>query len=200
MAGSRSWTVESKEFELLIKGGASGVRIFKRSKRKQRSIFLKRDEIVWLVGTVKEVVAEETSEVFWDQSRARYPRITAQKCSNRHKHFLTLEEFDGRSGAILIPKGGYGQGWVHFISEVRVANEALNEVRKVRGVKKAKAVRGRSYAKALGLSSNSEEECFNSYIELIARVPRWLKEATAEIGLQASSSPRVGQMCDGPNG
>jgi hypothetical protein len=149
MVGSRSWIVESKEFELLIKGGASGVRIFERSKRKQRSIFLQRDEIVWLVGMVKEVVVKETLEVFWDQSRAGYPQIIAQKCSNWHRRFLTLKEFDGRrSGAILIPKGRYGQGWVHFISEVRVANEALNEVRKVRGVKKVEAVRGRSYAKA----------------------------------------------------
>jgi hypothetical protein len=64
MAGSRSWTVESKEFELLIKGGALGVRIFERSKRKQRSIFLQRNELVWLVGAVKKVVAEETSDVF----------------------------------------------------------------------------------------------------------------------------------------
>jgi hypothetical protein len=77
MADSRRWTVESKEFELLIKGGALGVRIFERSKRKQRSIFLQRDELVWLVGTVKEVVVVETSEVFWNQSRAGYPRIIA---------------------------------------------------------------------------------------------------------------------------
>jgi hypothetical protein len=138
MAGSRSWIVESKEFELLIKGGASGVRIFERSNRKQRSIFLQRDELVWLVGTVKKVMAEETLEVFWDQSRAGYPQIIAQKCSNRHERFLTLEEFDGRSGAILIPEGRYGQGWVRFISEVRMANEALNEVRKDRGSRRVR--------------------------------------------------------------
>jgi hypothetical protein len=47
-------------------------------------------------------------------------------------------------------------------------------------------VRGRrSYAEALWLSSHSEEECFNSYTELIARVPRWLIEASAKMGLQA---------------
>ena len=31
MAGSRKWTVESKEFELLIKEGASGARFFERN-------------------------------------------------------------------------------------------------------------------------------------------------------------------------
>ena len=67
--------MESKEFELLIKGGASGVRIFERGNRKQRSIFLNKDELAWLARTVKEVVVVETSEVFWDQSRAGYPRI-----------------------------------------------------------------------------------------------------------------------------
>jgi hypothetical protein len=49
---------------------------------------------VWLVGTVKEVVVVETFEVFWNQSRAGYPWIIAQKCSNRHGRFLMIEEFD----------------------------------------------------------------------------------------------------------
>ena len=48
MVESRRWSVGSKEFELLIKGGASGDRIFERSKRKQHSIFLNKDEVVWL--------------------------------------------------------------------------------------------------------------------------------------------------------
>jgi hypothetical protein len=56
MAESRRCSVESKEFEVLIKEGASGVRIFERSKRKQRSIFLNNGEVAWLAGTVKEVV------------------------------------------------------------------------------------------------------------------------------------------------
>ena len=73
---------------------------------------MQRDELVWLVGSLKEVVEVETSEVFWDQSRARYPRIIVQKCSNRHGCFLTIEEFEGRrrSGTILIPEGRVGQG------------------------------------------------------------------------------------------
>jgi hypothetical protein len=46
MAGSRRWSVESKDFELLVKGGAAGVRLFERSNGKQRSIFLKKDGVV----------------------------------------------------------------------------------------------------------------------------------------------------------
>jgi hypothetical protein len=91
----KRWTVESKEFEVLIKGGATGVRIVERSNKKRRSIFIQRDELAWLVGQVEEVVDVETSKVFWDQSRAGYPRIIAKKCSNRHGRFLTVEEFDG---------------------------------------------------------------------------------------------------------
>jgi hypothetical protein len=110
---NRKWKVESKEFEVLIKGGATGVRIIERSHDKRRSIFVQRNELTWLVRTVEDVVEKETSEVFWDQSRAGYLRIIVQKRSNRHGQFLTIEEFDGRRrvGAVLIPEGWYGQGW-----------------------------------------------------------------------------------------
>ena len=64
MEGSRSWSVESKEFEVLIKGGGSGVRIYERSKKKKSSIFVRRDELAWLMGALEEVVEVETSEVF----------------------------------------------------------------------------------------------------------------------------------------
>jgi hypothetical protein len=85
--------VESKEFELMIKGGASGVRIYERSKKKKSSIFVRRDELAWLEGALEEVVEVETSEVFWDQSRAGYPRIITQKCLSRRGRFVTIEEF-----------------------------------------------------------------------------------------------------------
>jgi hypothetical protein len=112
MEGSRRWSVESKEFEVLIKGDASGVRIVERSNKKQRSIFVQRDELAWLGESAEEVVDVETYEVFWDQSRVGYPRIIAQKRSNKHGRFLTIEEFDRRrrSGTILIPEGRFGQG------------------------------------------------------------------------------------------
>jgi hypothetical protein len=76
MAGSRKWSVESKDFELLVKGGASGVRLFERSNGKQQSIFLK-DELVWLVRIVEEMVAVKSSKVFWDQSRVGYLLVIA---------------------------------------------------------------------------------------------------------------------------
>jgi hypothetical protein len=128
MAGSRKWSVESKEFELLIKEGITGVRIFERNKRIQRSILLLKEELAWLARIGEELAAVESSEVFWDQSRAGYPRIIAQKCSNRHGCFLTIEEFDGRRrcGSIIVPEGRFGQGWSHFISEVRRANSSIS--------------------------------------------------------------------------
>jgi hypothetical protein len=79
MAKTRSWYVESKEFEMLIKGGNYGLRIVERSKRKQGSIFIQRDEVAWLVGAVEEALDVETSEVFWDPSSAGFPRVLVQR-------------------------------------------------------------------------------------------------------------------------
>jgi hypothetical protein len=39
----------------------------------------------------------------------------------------------------------------------------------------------RSYAEVVGWSSQPAEECFNAFSEPIARVPRWLKEASKEM-------------------
>jgi hypothetical protein len=60
MAGSRRWSVESKEFKVLVKEGAAGMRIYERSNGKQRSIFLQKDELAWLVKIVEELVAVES--------------------------------------------------------------------------------------------------------------------------------------------
>jgi hypothetical protein len=107
MATVRSWFVESKEFDMLIKGGNLGLRIVERSNKKQGTIFILRDELAWLVDAVEEVVDVDSSEVFWDQSRAGCPRIFVQRRSNRHGRFITIEEFEGRNrrGSILIPEG-----------------------------------------------------------------------------------------------
>ena len=56
--------MEAKEFEVMIKGGLLGARIIERRKGKQRSIFIHRDKITWLVGALEMVVDVETSEVF----------------------------------------------------------------------------------------------------------------------------------------
>ena len=194
MAGLWRWSVESKDFELLIKGGVLGARIFERNNRKQRSIFMQNDELAWLACTVEELVAMENSDVFWDQSRVGYPRIIAHKCSNRHGCFLTVEEFDGRRrcGLIMVLEGQYGQGWEHFILEVCRANSSLRKVREVRECKKVKEVtRMRSYAEVLGLSLQPAEDYFNSFQRPITRVPRWLKEASIEMDKQAHEAKKL---------
>jgi hypothetical protein len=157
MGDSRKWSVESKDFELSIKGGNLGVRIVERSNRKQRSVFIHRDEVAWLWGSVEVVVKVETPEVFWDQSRAGCPRVIVQKCSNRHGRFVTVEVFDGRrrSGTILIPEGRYGQGWKRLIFELKKARSTLWEGRICRERKTEKVVAGgRSFAEVVGLSKS----------------------------------------------
>jgi hypothetical protein len=93
-----------------------------------RSIFLQRAEVAWLDGVVEDLGAEKTTEVFWDQSRAGYPRIIVEKCSNQHGKFLTIVEFDGRhrSGSIMIPEGRHGQGWNRLKLEVSRVNSSLS--------------------------------------------------------------------------
>jgi hypothetical protein len=159
MAEVRSWFVESKEFDMLIKGGNLGLRIVERSKNKQGTIFIHREELAWLVGAVEEVIELDSSEVFWDQARAGYPRIFAQQRYNRHGRFITIEEYEGRNrrGSILIPEGRHGQGWSRLISELRTARMTLWKDRKFRDSKVAKAVSGdRSYAEVVGGSKSSK--------------------------------------------
>ena len=161
MEDTRRWSVESKGFEMLIKGGALGVRIVEKSKKKQRSIFIQRDELAWLVGAVEAAVDRETSEVFWDQSRAGYPRLIAQKCSNRHGRFLTIEEFDGRRciGTILIPEGRYGQGWPRLLSELQKLSVSLWKRREIREKKMENVISARqSFVEVVGMPKPPEED------------------------------------------
>jgi hypothetical protein len=176
MAGSWKWRIESKDFELLVKDGANGARFFERNGKRQRSIFLLKDELAWLDRKSEELVKGDHAEVFWDQTRAGYPRIMALKRSNRNGNFLEIEEYDsrGRCGSIIIPEGRYGQGWERLKVHV---SRAFASLRVPRITRESAMVTGRrSFAEVVGLSQNQSEECFNAYSEPIARVPLWLKE------------------------
>jgi hypothetical protein len=59
--------VESKDFELLVVGGETGVCIRKSCKGSMRSILMDRDGIAWLVRIFEELVVGEDSRVFWNQ-------------------------------------------------------------------------------------------------------------------------------------
>jgi hypothetical protein len=149
MAVSWKWKVEAKEFELVVRGGNTGVRFFERSNKINKSIFLQRAEVAWLDRIADKLVAVNTAEVFWDPSRAKYPRVMAQKCANRHGKFLLIEEFDGRrrSGSIMIPEGWRGQGWDRLKMEMSRANFSLGAAKEKRENKKMTG--GRSYAEVV---------------------------------------------------
>jgi hypothetical protein len=92
----------------------------------------------------------------------------------------------------MVPEGRYGQGWERFILEVRQANSSLCKVQEVRECKKDKEVTGRrSYVELLGLSLQPAEDCFNSFPEPIAKVPRWLKEASTKMDKQAQEAEKL---------
>jgi hypothetical protein len=148
MDGQRKWSVEAKEFELVVRGGNTGVRFYERNSKTVRSIFLQRAEVAWMDSVVEELVAVKFYEVFWDQSRAGYPRVIVDKCSNRHGNFLRIEEFDGRKrrGSIMIPEGRYGEGWDRLKMEVSKANSFLGVREKWRC---NMVTAGKSYAEAV---------------------------------------------------
>jgi hypothetical protein len=161
MGEVRRWSVEAKEFELLIKGGLSGVRIVEKRNNRMRSICVQRDEIIWLVGAVEKAANVDTSEVYWDQSRAGFIRLIAQRRANRHGRFLTIEEFDGRrrNGSVLIPEGWSGQGWHRLISELRLACSSLKVGSGSRLDKSKMATVGkRSFAEVVGAKKRMEKD------------------------------------------
>jgi hypothetical protein len=148
MDGQGKWSVEAKEFELVVRGGNTGVRFYERNSRTVRSIFLQRAEVAWMDNVMEELAAVKFYEVFWDQSRAGHPRVIVEKCSNRHGKFLRIEEIDGRKrrGSIMIPEGRYGEGWNRLKMEVSKANSSLGVREKWRS-NMVKA--GKSYAEAV---------------------------------------------------
>jgi hypothetical protein len=161
MGEIRRWSVEAKEFEIAIKGGLLGVRIVEKRNNRQRSICVHRDELPWLVGAVEKAANMDTSEVFWDQSRAGYIRLITQRRANRHGRFLTIEEFDGnrRSGSVLIPEGWTGQGWARLISELRMACSSLKVGRGLRLDKpEMVTARKKSYAEVVGETRRMEKK------------------------------------------
>jgi hypothetical protein len=181
MVFSRRWSVESKEFELVIVGGETGVRLREICRGRLRSILMDRDEIAWLVRIFEELVEVEDSRVFWNQALAGFPRIIAQRCFNRHGGFLTIEEYNGgrRRDAVLVPEGRRGKGWDLFGSALQSVVEQFS----VRGsgvaaFPESQAMRGsrRSYAEVLSKSLPPLEENLGECSGPVARVPEWVKD------------------------
>jgi hypothetical protein len=163
MAKVRSWSVESKAIEMLIKGGNAGLRMVERSNKKQGSIYIHKDELAWLVGAVEEMVEVDTSVVFWNQSRAGVPRVLVQRRYNRHGRFIIMEEFEGRTrrGSILIPEGRYGQGWTRLLSELKIARTTLWKGHEFRESKAMEKVSNkRTFAEVVGKTKVPEKVMF----------------------------------------
>jgi hypothetical protein len=181
MGFSSSWSVEAKEFEVVVVGGESGVRIRESCKGRHRSILLDRSELAWLIKTFESLVCVEDSRVFWDQSRYGFPRIIAQRHFNGHGGFMVIEEFTGirRKDSIFIPEGRAGKGWIRFREELRLVSEFLRAGSRDREVdSEVPAIqRGRrSYAEVLAKTASSMEAPFGEITGPVARVPRWVRE------------------------
>jgi hypothetical protein len=183
MEGDRFWTVEAKAFEVQVRGGNTGVRINKSSKKKKGSIFVRREELVWLVGALEMVAEADKPEIFWDQLRAGLPRIQTQKRSNKHGRFLSIEEFEGRRrcGIVLVPEGRFGQGWARLMVELDGALSLLRERRDSGVLKQSKEVPVRRNE-----SSSAPVRILGKGDALSPPVILTSSEATHEMGLRES--------------
>jgi hypothetical protein len=183
MEGDRFWTVEAKAFEVRVRGGNTGVRINESSKKKKGSIFVRSEELVWLVGALEVVAEADKPEIFWDQSRAGLPRIQTQKRSNKHGRFLSIEEFEGRRrcGIVLVPEGRFGQGWARLMVELDGALSLLRERRDSGVLKQSKEVPVRR-----NVSTSAPVRILGKGDALSPPVILTSSEATHEMGLRES--------------
>jgi len=183
MGFSSSWSVDAKEFELVVVGGESGVRIRESCKGRNRSIMLDRTELAWLLNTFESLVCVVDSRVFWDQSRHGFPRIIAQRHFNRHGGFMVIEEFNGdrRKDSIFIPEGRAGKGWKCFREELRLVSDyfrAGSRAREVDSEPPANPRGRRSYAEVLAKTTSLLDAPFGDFTGPIARVSRWVRECS----------------------
>jgi hypothetical protein len=84
MGLSRRWSVESKDFEMLVKDDSTELVIKERCRGQLRSIRLNSQESMWLLKFFDQLVVAEDSTVYWDWSKSGFPRVLAQSCFNRH--------------------------------------------------------------------------------------------------------------------
>jgi hypothetical protein len=164
--------VEAKDFEVVVVGGESGVRIRESCKGRQRTILLDRTELAWLLKILESLVCVTDSR---DQSRHGFPRIIAQRQFNRHGGFMVIEEYNGirRKDSIFIPEGRAGKGWISFREELRLVYEYLragDRARKVDSVVPAFHRGRRSYAEVLALNASSREAPFGEMTGPVAIV------------------------------
>jgi hypothetical protein len=78
MGEIRRWSVEAKEFEISIKGGLMGVRLVEKRNNRQRSVWVHRDEISWLVGAVEKAANVKSPVNIFLSSLSSQPSPTAR--------------------------------------------------------------------------------------------------------------------------
>jgi hypothetical protein len=158
-----------------------------------------------LLKVFKDLVTVQDHRLFRNQSISGFPRILAQQCSNRHRFFLIIEEYEGRrrSGSVLVPKGRIGEGWERFGVELRLAFNCLlvgpssysKQPRLTDNThSKPKPELRRSFAEVLRSSSLKVEEHFSPSNRPLARVPRRLTDPmVARVTLTSSAAVKDSQ-------
>jgi hypothetical protein len=150
------------------------------------------------VRIFEDLVRVEDSRVFWNQSLQGFPLVLAQRCFNRHGGFLVVEEFNGdrRSDSIIVLEDKTGKGWELFGLELRWVFEYLRaRSRPVPvDIKAQVGKEKRSYAEVLARTAPPLEEPLGVVSELVAKVPRWVKELSEGRHCEGMPTANSGQV------
>ncbi|KAE8099685.1 hypothetical protein FH972_017643 [Carpinus fangiana] len=150
MGLTRKWSVESKDFEMLVKDSDISLLIQERSRGLLRSIRLGSSEAVWLLHIFEKLIIVKDSM------------------------------YDGRERlkSILVPEGKNQKGWSKLESELQIAIRFFQPFLLALGNDAMK--KKMCFTKVLQSTMWLIEDLFWSSIETIARVPKWLSGGNVE--------------------
>ena len=131
MGGVRSFFIESKLFQLVVKEGGRyfSLLIFEWSRYFMKSVFMSKNVAQWFMKSIEQTVVGVSPKYFYT-FREGDLAYTFQRSSNSFGLFLLLTELKvgGSRRSIIIPVGRAKNGWRVFRLELRKILELENYV------------------------------------------------------------------------
>ena len=122
MGGIRSFFIESKPFQLVVKEGGNFfvLQIFERGKYFMKSVFMGKSAALWLMKNIEHTVIRVNPKQFFTL-REGDTAYTLQRGSNSFGQFLLVSKLKvgGLWSSVIIPKGKEKHGWKVFGLELR---------------------------------------------------------------------------------
>ena len=126
MGGIRSFFIESKPFQLVVKEGGNFfvLQIFERGKYFMKSVFMGKSAALWLMKNIEYTVIRVNPKQFFTL-REGDTAYTLQRGSNSFGQFLLVSKLKvgGLWSSVIILKGKETHGWKVFGLELRMMLE-----------------------------------------------------------------------------